>query len=116
MIELFGIKNCDKVKAAKKWLEAKNIDYQFQDIRDFPLSEEQWVKWISILGFDQLINRRSTTWKQLPQHRKENINNQSAAKLLNDNPTLMKRPLLVISSIPTNVGFSAKQYEDIFNQ
>jgi len=116
MYILYGIKNCDKVRAARKWLDAEEITFKFEDIRDNPVNHSDWSNWIGRLGVDLLINRRSTTWKQLPEDDKQDSSNFNALKLLEKYPTLMKRPLLTSNGKPTLVGFSSKQYSEHFNR
>jgi Spx/MgsR family transcriptional regulator len=115
MYALYGIKNCDKVKAARKWLEASDIEFTFIDIRDNPVSLSDWKNWIAEIGVDKLINRRSTTWKQLPEDIKQSVSESSAAKLLAEHPTLMKRPLLISHGESKLIGFSDSLYSDYFN-
>ncbi len=115
MIELLGIKNCDKVRAARKWLDSANVEYTFRDIRENPVLNENWEKWLSHFGWEILINRRSTSWKQLNQSQKNEVNNNSAIFLLFDNPTLMKRPLLIIDGKPQLLGFKPQQFEEVFS-
>ena len=115
MYILYGIKNCDKVRAARKWLDAEKIEFKFEDIRDNPVKHSDWSNWIENLGLDLLINRRSTTWKQLSDGDKQNLSNVNALKLLEQYPTLMKRPLLTSNGTPTMIGFSSKQYSEHFN-
>lgn len=58
---LYGIKNCDTVKKARIWLDNNNINYKFHDFRSDGLTENQISEWISELGLDTLVNKRSTT-------------------------------------------------------
>jgi arsenate reductase len=64
---LYGIKNCDTVKRARIWLDNNNINYKFHDFRSHGLNENQISEWISELGLDTLVNKRSTTWKELDE-------------------------------------------------
>ena len=109
MNTLYGIKNCDTVKKARKWLEAHEIEYQFHDFRVDGLTTEMIENWFSIVSWESLVNKRSTTWRQLDDARKEAIDEQSAATLLLENPTLIKRPVLEIGS-EVVVGFSEEDY------
>jgi arsenate reductase len=94
MITLYGIKNCDTVKKARKWLESQGIAYHFHDIRQDGLSADQVNQWIAQLGWESVLNRRSTTWRQLSDAEKEGIDAVKAAALILQHPTLLKRPLL----------------------
>lgn len=67
---LYGIKNCDTVKRARIWLDNNNINYKFHDFRSHGLNENQISEWISELGLDTLVNKRSTTWKELDEQPK----------------------------------------------
>lgn len=112
MVTLYGIKNCDTVKKARKWLDTQGIDYHFHDFRADGLDPSQVDAWLAELGADKLVNKRSTTWKQLTDEEKEQALSAAAAELICANPTLIKRPLLDTGST-RQVGFSAAQYEQI---
>lgn len=116
MTTLYGIKNCDTVKKARRWLDAQNIDYQFHDFRVDGLSETQVQGWIDTIGLNTLVNKRSTTWKTLSNSEKEHITSDYiyAAAILLEHPTLIKRPLLETSNI-SKVGFSEANYTEIFS-
>lgn len=92
MLTLYGIKNCDTVKKARHWLEEHGIEYQFHDFRQDGLEQKLLQSWIDTLGWDTLVNKRSTTWRNLED--KEISNTQQAVKLLLANPTLIKRPVI----------------------
>lgn len=110
MYILYGIKNCDTVKKARKWLESNDVNYQFHDFRVDGLTAEMIEQWFATVGWEKFVNKRSTTWRQLDDAQKENLNEQSAATLLLDNPTLIKRPVLD-NGITILVGFSAESYQ-----
>lgn len=112
-ITLYGIKNCDTVRAARRWLEQHNIDHRFQDVRDEALSAEQVQQWLAELGRDKLVNKRSTTWKQLSDAQRQALDDNTAAALLLEHPTLMKRPLLDTGNERV-LGFKADQYQSLF--
>lgn len=114
MNTLYGIKNCDTVKKARDWLEKNNVDYQFHDFRIDGLNETQVSRWINELGLETLVNKRSTTWKELDETRKNNFDEKSAVKIIAENPTLIKRPLLDTGN-QKHVGFKDAEYSKIFN-
>lgn len=115
MTTLYGIKNCDRVKKARRWLDDQSIDYVFQDVRDEPLKPSALKQWVNELGWEQIVNKRSTTWKGLSESVRTGMDADAAVATILDQPTLMKRPLLDTGDV-RYTGFSAKQYEDIFNQ
>lgn len=114
MIILYGIKNCDAVKKARDWLEKNHIAYQFHDFRVDGVTETQVHSWINTLGLETLINKRSTTWKELDESIKKKFTASSAPAIVAANPTLIKRPLLEIGT-QKYVGFKDTEYKTIFN-
>ncbi len=102
---IYGIKNCDTVKKACKYLDAHNINYQFIDYRQQPLSSDLVNTWVGVLGWDLLVNKRSTTYRALTESQKGNI----TTELLIEQPTLIKRPVLV-SDTKVMVGFKEAEY------
>jgi len=115
LITLYGIKNCDTVKKARRWLEQHNIDYNFYDFRADGLTEAQVQAWLGELGWETLVNRRSTSWKQLDVGLREDMDEDSALRAILAQPTLIKRPLLDTGT-SCHVGFAEKNYRELFNQ
>lgn len=115
MITLYGIKNCDTVKKARKWLESEGIQYQFHDFREDGLEQKSVQQWIKELGWEVLLNKRSTSWKALDEKAREAMDDANAVKAILEQPTLIKRPLLDTGK-ERFTGFSAANYTKIFNQ
>ena len=113
MTKLYGIKNCDTVKKARKWLEAQGVDYTFHDFRVDGINVQQVQQWLQALGWEMLVNKRSTTWKQLDESTRKDMDAKLAAKTLLEHPTLIKRPLLDTGKQIT-VGFKEAEYQSIF--
>lgn len=111
---LYGIKNCDTVKKARNWLEANGIDYQFHDFRADGISEALVNGWLQQVELEQLINKRSTTWKQLDDASKASLSNDNAAALCCQHETLVKRPVLDLNG-QIHLGFNDKTYQTLFN-
>jgi len=112
MLTLYGIKNCDTVKKARRWLEDHGIEYQFHDFRQDGLGKKQLNGWLEILGWEAIVNKRSTTWRNLSDKEKEISTNTQAAKLLLANPTLIKRPV-VESKKMLLVGFKEAEFSKL---
>lgn len=109
MITLYGIKNCDTVKKARTWLEQHDVKYRFHDLRSDGLDEPTLQGWIKAVGWETLLNTRSTTWRQLPDASKRVASASQALPLLIAHPTLIKRPVLQHGKTVL-VGFSAQDY------
>jgi arsenate reductase len=113
MNTLYGIRNCDTVKKARDWLAKHKIDYRFHDFRVDGLDKTQVKNWIAEIGLENLVNKRSTTWKELDNNIKENFNEQNAVAVIVENPTLIKRPLLD-NGKQRYLGFKDQEYSKIF--
>ena len=114
MTTLCGIKNCDTVKKARNWLETQHIDYRFHDFRAEALAPATLQQWNRAVGWETLLNHRGTSWRQLPPEVRESIDEASALALMLENPTLIKRPVLVLDDGAVHVGFKAEHYAKLF--
>ena len=113
MTTLYGIHNCDTVKKARKWLETSGVEHQFHDFRKDGINAAQVGQWVEALGWETLVNKRSTTWKGLDDSTKQGLNDQTVIDLILEQPTLIKRPLLALEQ-QFHVGFKAADYEKLF--
>lgn len=114
-ITIHGIKNCDSVKKARKWLEAEKLDYEFRDFRQTAPSAVEIQGWLEYCEWQQVLNKRSTSWKSLSESERDGVTDAATAiKLMIANPTLIKRPLLT-NGDGAWVGFSSAQYQQIFD-
>ena len=109
-IKIYGIKNCDTVKKALKYLSINNIAYEFIDFRVDPISKNELQKMIEKVGLEVLINKRSTTYLTLTESEKDNVD----FKLILKYPTLIKRPVMIRDE-KIMVGFSEQKYLDFFS-
>lgn len=117
MTQLYGIKNCDTIKKARRWLEDNNIDYGFHDYRVDGLDADLLQKFIAELGWEALLNTRGTTWRKLDESLRASINNaDSAAALMIEMPAIIKRPLLWTPGQPMLLGFSDSSYQRYFDE
>ncbi|MGB1140297.1 MAG: ArsC family reductase [Halioglobus sp.] len=114
MITLYGIKNCDTVKKARKWLDEHGVDYRFHDFREDGIDRTAVAGWIGELGWESVVNKRSTSWKALDEGARSAMDEASALEAIMDQPTLVKRPLLDTGR-ERFTGFSADNYNRIFN-
>lgn len=115
MITLYGIKNCDTVKKARGWLETHGIEFRFHDFREDGLTARQVDAWLEALGWETLVNRRSTSWKALTPEQRDAMSQSTARAAILEHPTLVKRPLLDTGH-ELHCGFSADRYATIFNR
>lgn len=109
MIVVYGIKNCDSVKKARAWLEARQIAYRFHDYRIDGLDAALLQGFIDTLGVEAVLNQRSTSWRQLDADQKSGLTPDKALQLMLAVPTLIKRPILD-NGRQLIVGFNPDQY------
>jgi Spx/MgsR family transcriptional regulator len=109
MIVVYGIKNCDSVKKARTWLEARYIAYRFHDYRVDGLEAALLQRFVDALGMDAVLNQRSTSWRQLDDAQKSDLTPDKAVQLMLAVPTLIKRPILD-NGQQLIVGFNPDQY------
>ncbi|QOR40740.1 Spx/MgsR family RNA polymerase-binding regulatory protein [Billgrantia diversa] len=112
MATLFVIKNCDTCRKARKTLDEKGLPYQLHDLREDGLSAALLEHILEHIPALEAINRRSTTWRNLPEEDKQDIDSNKVRALIMANPTLLKRPLLDIGD-EIRVGYRDGDYDDL---
>lgn len=111
---LFGIDTCDTCRKARKWLERKGLPYRFVDYREQRQSPETLRGWAKAVGgWTALVNRSGTTWRKLPDTRRNPESDPEWTLLLREHPTLVRRPVTVHGE-RIAVGFTDKLYGEVF--
>ena len=110
-IKLYGIKNCDSCRAARRFLADHGLPYEFSDLRDIPPSKSQVEAWLDRSDWKILLNRRSRTWKSLAPDERAVSDREQVARLMRAHPLLIKRPVLVADEF-FDVGFDASRWEE----
>ena len=110
MITLHGIPNCDTVKKARAWLDAHGVDYRFHDFKKLGAPASLIERWADAVGWEALLNRRGTTFRGLGDADKSDIDRAKAVRLMEANPSLIKRPVVEDGNGKVTVGFS----DDVF--
>jgi len=113
MTTLYGIRNCDTIRKARRWLDENNIDYRFHDVRTDGITRKALQDWMKTLDWEALLNRRGTSWRKLPETVRNSINKASAIKVMLENPAIIKRPVLARGN-RLYLGFSTDSYQSIF--
>jgi arsenate reductase len=114
-LTVYGIPNCDTVKKARDWLDARGIAYAFHDFKKAGVDSALLRSWLADVPLDTLVNRRGTTWRALTDAQKASAETPDGAiALMIEKPSLIKRPVLGHGDRVTAVGFSADQYESLF--
>lgn len=108
MITLYGINNCDTIKNTKKWLSEHSTEFKFHDYKKLGCSEEVAKVILNQLELKDVINMRGTTWRELPATERENLDREAAIILMQEKPSVIKRPIIDINGIWV-VGFDIEK-------
>ncbi|MFC0687117.1 ArsC family reductase [Novosphingobium clariflavum] len=109
-LEFYGIPNCDTVKKARKWLEARGSDYTFHDYKKEGADAARLEKWIAVVGWEKLLNRAGTTFRKLPDADKQDLDAARAAAIMVAQPSTIKRPVVEYPG-GLLVGFKEPEWE-----
>ncbi len=109
-ITIYGIKNCDTMKKARAWLDARGVKYSFHDYKTAGVERERLEQWCRKVGWETLLNRSGTTFRKLPDNDKNDLNANKAMALMLAQPSMIKRPVLDLGGGKLLVGFGPELY------
>ncbi|MCD1264996.1 ArsC family reductase [Shinella sumterensis] len=112
-VTIYGIKNCDTMKKARTWLDAKGVAYRFHDYKAEGIDAESLKRWVETLGWETVLNRSGTTFRALPDADKQDLDAGKAIALMLAQPSMIKRPILDRDGALT-AGFKPEIYETLF--
>lgn len=105
-ITVYGIPNCDTIKKTLDWYKKKNIPVEFHDYKKLGIKKEKLSHWCKEVGWEVLLNKKSTTWRSLsPADQRMVINENVAIKLMIEFPSIIKRPVIEMND-KIMVGFN----------
>ncbi len=114
MIKIYGIKNCNTIKKALNWLDANSVTYQFHDYKKNGVDKLKLEEFIEKFGWEILINRKGTTWRQLSADEQAKvIDKKSALQLMLEKPSIIKRPIADLG-LKQLIGFDEKEWSVAF--
>jgi len=115
MTALYGLNTCDACKKARTWLQRSGIAYAFVEYRNPSPPTQMLLEWAEKRGgFAALVNKSSTTWRQLPEARKTPANDDEWLALLREYPTLIRRPVVVMDDGVIHQGFNDAGFKTLF--
>lgn len=114
MLTIYGIKSCDSCRNARKFLAQKEIEFRFHDLREEGLDIQMLERWSDRLGWERLLNKKSLTWRKIPEVDRNDMSKDKALAAMIERPTLIKRPILEADNFIA-VGFSEKRFSDFLN-
>ena len=108
---VYGIPNCDTVKKARDWLSAAGVGYEFHDFKKAGVPDAALADWLQALGWEAVLNRKGTTWRKLDAALQARVTDAaSAAAVMRDYPSVVKRPVVRWPNGRISVGFSPAQF------
>ncbi|MFM2226527.1 MAG: hypothetical protein RJA07_2729 [Bacteroidota bacterium] len=115
MLTIYGIKNCDTMQKAFKWLDAKGVKYQFHNYKESGIDKTTIEKWLQHLPLEKLVNSKGTTFRNLTDEEKANSKTEAKAiELMIKNPSLIKRPVVDLGNNKFLLGFSEVDWQAMF--
>jgi arsenate reductase (glutaredoxin) len=108
---IYGIKNCNTVKSAINWLSKNKVEFEFHDYKKLGITKEKLSEWCRQVGWESLVNKRGTTWRQLDDADQKKITNEkSAIALMMEKTSVIKRPLIEKNGKVLMLGFDETEY------
>jgi arsenate reductase len=108
--KIYGIKNCDTMKKAFAWMDAKGVAYEFHDYKKHGVPEAKLKQWAARAGWEKLANSRGPTWRKIPEAQRENLNETRVLALLAQHSSAIRRPIVEAGS-SLLIGFDAAEYD-----
>lgn len=109
MITIYGIKACDTMQKARRWLDEHRVVYQFHDYKALGVTSALLGTWADQVGWELLLNRAGTTFRKLPDADRAELTRAKAIGLMWAQPSMIKRPVLDLG-VQLVVGFRPEIY------
>ena len=109
---VYGIRNCDTMKKARAWLDGRGTAYTFHDYKTSGIERSHLERWAEIVGWEALLNRAGTTFRNLPGKDKEGLTRNKAVALMLAQPSMIKRPVIELADGRLLVGFKPEEYAE----
>ena len=106
MITVYGIPNCDTIKKARAWLAECGKSHEFHDFKKHGVPPAELARWADAVGWEALLNRKGTTWRQLSSETQlAVVDSASAQALMLAQTSVIKRPVLDWGGGDVTMGF-----------
>jgi Spx/MgsR family transcriptional regulator len=114
-VTIFGIRNCDTIRRARAWLEARGVAYEFHDYKSAGIDRARLEAWCDALGWERVINRAGTTFRKLPEGQRTDLARDRAVELMLAQPSMIRRPVIDADGLLAS-GFDAGVWAALLQQ
>lgn len=109
---IYGIKNCDTIKKSLQWMKQNKVEFQFHDYKTQGITSDKLKAWTEQTSWENLVNKKGTTWRKMDESVKASTTNaEKAIELMQENPSLIKRPIAERDGEIIAVGFKEEEWE-----
>jgi Spx/MgsR family transcriptional regulator len=92
---VYGIPNCDTTKKALALLKKHKADFSFHDYKQEGITSKKLEEWCEKMGWEMILNKRSTTWRELDEAEQQKVVDQTTGiELMRKNNSIIKRPII----------------------
>ena len=110
MIKVYGIKNCDSVRKAVKYLKSHALEFEFVDFKETPVSDKEISQWLRYTDINTLFNTRGTTYRTL-KLKELDLDDAGKREWLAKENMLIKRPVITVDN-DLIVGYNENLYNE----
>ena len=114
-VTIYGIKNCDTMQKAFKWLDARGVGHDFHDYKKVGVTTAELARWCDNAGWETVLNRAGTTFRKLADADKRDLTQDKAIALMASQPSMIKRPVLEADG-KLEIGFKPERYAALFGR
>lgn len=96
------------------WLADHGFKPEFHDFKKKGITKEKLDLWCDTFGWENVLNKKGTTWRKLtPEEQGEVINQETAVVVLLKHTSAIKRPIVEVEGQPALISFSEELYKNI---
>ena len=117
MLKVYGIPNCDTVKKTLRFLDSRNVKYEFVNFKTDPVSQELLRDWMDQVGWEAILNQKSSTYRELTAEEKAGLTTAARArKIIMQNNSIIKRPVITKDGAIIAIGYREDTYQKLFKK
>ncbi len=111
MTHIYGIPNCDTIKKSLDWFKKNKVEFTFHDFRKDGIAIAKLKTWSKAVGRDVLLNKKSTTWRELsPEEQEAASTDKGGLALMQEKTTVIKRPVVEWANGNITAGFNEASF------